>query len=365
MTGKERIKAILNKKPVDRCGFWLGNPADDTKMMYAEALGINIDNTNPENDTTNSVLKASKLFDLDVRLQEEMRSDLFWACPELDPNLYLHPEGKPMFDILGGMPRESLTQPGVFADCEDIKEVEAFDWPDPDYLVFDETLKIAENATSKDMAIFGGMWIPFFHTVADFFGMENYFIKMFTSPQVVHAVTEKVVEFYLEANRRCLEYMGDKIDAQFFGNDLGSQEDLLIAPEQLKEFIYPGFKRIIDQAKSFNLKVVMHSCGAVSDIIPDLIDLGIDALHPLQAKARGMEAENLAEKFKDDLVYIGGIDTQELLPWGTPHQVKEEVKRVQDIFGDHFIVSPSHEALLANVPFENAMAMRDTAINMR
>jgi uroporphyrinogen decarboxylase len=106
----------------------------------------------------------------------------------------------------------------------------------------------------------------------------------------------------------------------------------------------------------------MHSCGAISDIIPDLIDFGIDALHPLQAKAKGMNAENLVKDFKNDLVFIGGIDTQELLPLGTPAQVEEEVKRIKGIFGENYIVSPSHEALLANVNIENVLAMRNAAI---
>lgn len=361
MTGKERIKAIFDRKPVDRHAFWLGNPADDAKEIYAKALGIVTDVSMLETSTDNSILKASKLFDLDVRLHEELGSDLFWACPELDPHLYQHPQGKPMFDIYGGEPRTSLTQPGIFANCEDIEEVEAFDWPNPDYLKFDETLKIVEMASSKGMAIFGGMWMPFFHTVADFFGMENYFMKMYTSPDVVKAVTDKVVGFYLEANRRCLDFMGDKIDAQFFGNDLGSQTDLLIGPDQLNEFVYPGIRKIISQAKSYNLKVVMHSCGAVSSIIPDLINFGIDALHPLQAKARGMDAESLA-KFSNDLVLIGGIDTQELLPFGTSDQVAKEVKRVMGILGDNYIVSPSHEALLANVSIKNVLAMSNAAV---
>ncbi len=360
MNGKERVNAIFNRKPVDRHPFWLGNPADDAKVIYAEALGIPIDTPTDESEQGNSILKATKLFDLDVRLHEKLGSDLFWASPELDPFVYQHPEGKPMFDIFGGKPRTSLTQAGIFGDCEDIGEVEAFDWPNPDYLNFDETLKIIEMASSKGMAIFGGMWMPFFHTVADFFGMENYFIKMFTSPDIVNAVTEKVMNFYLEANQRCLDIMGDKIDAQFFGNDLGSQEDLLIGPDQLKEFVYPGIRKIIDQAKSYNLKVVMHSCGAVSAIIPDLIEFGIDALHPLQAKARGMDAESLVAKFKDKLVFIGGIDTQVLLPYGTPEQVKNEVERLKGVFGENFIVSPSHEALLANVSIENVLAMSST-----
>ena len=86
-------------------------------------LGISVENPKLGNDTGSSILKASKLFDLDIRLHEVLGSDLFWATPELDPNVYQHPEGKPMFDIFGGKPRKSLTQPGIFAECEDPREV--------------------------------------------------------------------------------------------------------------------------------------------------------------------------------------------------------------------------------------------------
>ena len=105
MNGKERVNAIFNRKPVDRHPFWLGNPADDAKVIYAEALGIPIDTPTDESEQGNSILKATKLFDLDVRLHEKLGSDLFWASPELDPFVYQHPEGKPMFDIFGGKPK--------------------------------------------------------------------------------------------------------------------------------------------------------------------------------------------------------------------------------------------------------------------
>ena len=87
-------------------------------------------------------------------------------------------------------------------------------------------------------------------------------------------------------------------------------------------------------------------------------------MHPIQAKAKDMDAENLTKHFKNDLVFIGGVDTQDLLPFGTPQQIRDEVKRLKDVFGSKFIVSPSHEALLPNVSLENALAMRDAAVCM-
>jgi uroporphyrinogen decarboxylase len=105
----------------------------------------------------------------------------------------------------------------------------------------------------------------------------------------------------------------------------------------------------------YNLKVAIHSCGAVSRIIPKLIDFGIDAL---QAKADGMDAGNFAKQFKGHIVFIGGVDNQDLLPFRSPAEVKTEVRRFKKLFGEQFIVSPSHEALLPHVSIENALAMR-------
>jgi uroporphyrinogen decarboxylase len=361
MTGKERIEALFNRKPADRVGFWLGNPADETKEIYSKALGLGNMHDQIKNET-DLKLRTGKAFEFEIELHTKFQSDFFWAYPGQDPQLYIHPEGKPMFDVYGGKPQESLSQPGIFAECEDVKEVENFDWPNPDYLNYDQTVKTVEAAAKRGMSVFGGMWMPFFHIVADFFGMENYFIKMHTNPEVVEAVTEKVVDFYLEANRRCLDLISDKLTAQFFGNDLGSQLNLLISPDKFKKFVYPGFKKIADQAKSYNLKVVLHSCGSVHDLIPQYISAGIDGLHPLQAKASNMDAERLAREFKNDLVFIGGVDTQHLLPFCSPLEVKAEVKRLKKVFGERFVVSPSHEALLPNVSIENALAMRDTAL---
>ena len=351
MTGNERINAILDHKDVDRTGFWLGNPADETKEIYYTHFGIN---SEPEH-------LASGRAELDLALATQ--SDVMWITPEYDHDAWKHPEAKPIWDVLGGKERVSLSQPGVFADCEDVKEVEAFDWPNPDYLDFSSTLKKVKAAEAEGLAVFGGMWCPFFHLAADFFGMENYFIKMHTNPAVVEAVTERIVNFYLEANARCFDAMAPHLDAAFFGNDFGSQQDLLISPRAFKKFVLPSFKKLIDQMKSYGLKVVLHSCGSIVKVIPLLIDAGTDVLHPIQAKAKGMDAENLTARFNGDVVFMGGVDTQELLPFGAPGEVRQDVQRLKRLFGDHFIVSPSHEALLPNVSIENVIAMSQEVRN--
>lgn len=366
MTSRERIERILAGKEVDRPGFWLGNPADDTKERYYEYFGVTGEAEEiPEEFLRTSQVKTNLSGRRDLDLNLAVGSDMIWISPELDAASWKHPDHLPMWDFYGGKERTSLTQPGVFGECEDPGEVERFPWPDPRFLDFSHTRKNVVEAREAGLAVFGGMWMPFFHIACDFFGMENYFVKMYTDPEVVEAVTEKIVSFYLEANRRCLDLMAGELSAGFFGNDFGSQLDLLIAPEMMERFIFPYYLRMIDQIKSYGLKVVVHSCGAIDRIIPRLIDAGIEGLHPLQAKAKGMDAASLAEKYSGRVAFIGGVDTQDLLPFGTEEEVRKEVFRLRDVFGDSFIVSPSHEALLVNVDPEKVVAMSEAARAVR
>lgn len=343
-------------------GFWPGNPWEETKEIYCQGLGIEYA-APPRQEASLSrdeaAAAAARKGKADVDLAAALGSDMYWYAPELDPSSWRHPDGKPMFDCDGGKPKESLSQPGVLASSRTVGEVEKFDWPDPRYLDFGSTLEVIDYARSRGMAVAGGMWTPFFHVLCDLFGMENYFVKMYTEPALVEAATERLLRFYMEANRRFLDLGGEKIDLFFFGNDLGSQNDLLISPDAFDRFVLPGISMTVELAKSYGLPVMVHSCGAVSKIIPRLIDAGVDALHPLQARAAGMGARELAERFRDDLVFVGGVDTQDLLPFRPAAAVRDEVRRLIDLFGSRFIVSPSHEALLPNVAIEKVLAMRD------
>jgi uroporphyrinogen decarboxylase len=363
MNRRELVQSTLNKrKQSDGCAFWLGHPSDEAKEIYCNALGIKkVELSELEKHNREaSVLKASDADEREIELSLNVGSDMIWISPELDLTAWKHPEGKPMWDCFA-KGRTSLGSAGIFAECTDVAEVEAFDWPNPDYLDFSIPVQRTKEAYNRGLSVFGGMWSPFFHVLCDFFGMENYFMKMLTDKAIVHAVTQHVVDFYIETNTRYLELVKDYIDAGFFGSDVGSQYSMMIDMDSFDEFLLPNIKRIIAPIKNAGLTVAYHSCGAVDSIIPQLIDAGIDLLHPLQALATGMDAVSLEKKYGKDLIFMGGVDTQQLLPFKSPKEVREEVLRLRDIFGDHFIVSPSHEALLANVPFENVVAMSKAA----
>jgi len=340
VTKRDHFKEIINHNS-SKCAFWHGRPHPDSQgALYSY---FNVRN--------------------DRELGRRLGGCLNWVYPSpTDGKFWKHPDGIPMFDVLDGKERHSLGQDGVFADCEDVSAVERFHWPDIRYCDYTAAEKDADESIANGQAVLSANWVPFFHICSDFFGMENYFVKMYTDPAVVEAVTEHVVDFYLRLNAKWFDLIGDRMDAIFFGNDFGSQLDMLISPELFDKFVMPYFKRITGQAKSRGYKVVLHSCGAIDRVIPRLIDAGVDALHPIQANACGMDAVSLSKKYKDKLVFIGGVDTQDLLPFGTPEQVRDEVRRIKDLFGPNFVVSPSHEALLPNVSPENIQAMAEAAM---
>ncbi len=329
------IRDIIALRPAARHGFWLGNPHPDTWPLYHRYFGTRTEE------------------DLRLKLGDDFR----WLTPQYMETTYQHPAGKKLFDAR--QYKVFHGQPGPLAGAETEADVAAFDWPDPDYLDFGEALAALRGAGPFYRA--SGFWAPFFHDVMDLFGMEEYFVKMHTNPAVVHAVTSRVCGFYLEANRRFFAAAGDLADGYFFGNDFGTQCDLIVSPRHFEEFILPWFRKFTDQARAHGWQVILHSCGSIVRVIPHLIAAGVNCLHPLQARAAGMEAERLARDFQGKIAFLGGIDTQRLLVHASPAEVRAEVRRLKDVFGPWWIVSPSHEALLPNVPPENVAAMAEAA----
>lgn len=330
-SSRELIRDIINGESVPRSGFWMGQPHQDTWPLYRAWFKVATDE----------------------EVRRILRDDLLWLPAD---GGYHGPNGRPAFPN----PRkgEGLSADGIFSDCESVEEVEAYPWPD--WNDFDFTDVVARLRNAGDVYRASGMWSCFYHIVGDMFGMENYFIKMYTNPDVVHAVTRHVVDFYLAGTERFFREAKDEADGFFFGNDFGTQRDIMISPEAFQEFVFPYFKQLAELGHAFGKQVLLHSCGAITKVIPDLIAMGVNALHPLQACAAGMNAENLAQ-FRGKLAFFGGIDTQHLLVNGTPDEVRADVHRVRRLLGPRLIVSPSHEALLPNVPPENVVAMSEVA----
>jgi len=324
---------VFNRE-ADEGVMWTGHPSNKTVPIYAEAWGI---------EATREAIYSY------------LDDDCRWVMAD---SAYRHPLGEPMFNPAWNTERKSLSAGGCFADIETVEELDAYPWPSLEYLNFTDVYR--EIEAHQDKMVFTGMWSPFFHVVADFLGMENYFVKMYECPEVVQALTQRIVDFYVGANELFFSGLGGRADVMFFGNDFGTQRDLILSPELFRRFVLPSQKRLIAVGKKYGKKIMLHSCGSIYRVILDLIEAGVDILHPIQAQAAGMSARELAQ-YKDSIAFVGGIDAQTFFVNATPEQIAEDVARVRSLLGPGLVVSPSHEEILPNVPAENVLAMARAA----
>jgi uroporphyrinogen decarboxylase len=333
MNSRERITNLISREPADRTGFWLGNPDPASWPILHTYFGTKTEEV----------------------LRQKLGDDFRWYAPDVHGDCYQHPTRPYLFDL--GVEKTYHGQAGPFAECEDPAELDDYEWPQLKHLDFSRTLAALRSFENFYRA--SGFWTPFYHNVMELFGMENYLVKMYTHPEVVHAVTDRVCQFYYDANELFFNHVGDNCEAFFFGNDFGTQRDLIMSPKLFDRFVMPWFKTFTAQGHRQGKQVILHSCGSIYRVIPRLIAAGVDCLHPLQAQAQNMDAVTLARDFSGQITFLGGIDAQGILPHGAPEDVKAEVRRVCELLGPNLIVSPSHEAILPDVSPENVQALAE------
>jgi len=193
-------------------------------------------------------------------------------------------------------------------------------------------------------------------------GVQQALIDPLRDPQFTHRLYEKITEFYLELNERCFEEAGNLIDIFMMGEDLGTQTGLLVSSKIFREFIKPYLARHAGLAKRYGVRVMLHSCGAIRELIPDFIDMGIDILNPIQVRAKRMNTAELKKEFGDRLSFHGSVDIQQTLPLGRPEDVRAEVRdRIRVLGrGGGFILCTTHN-IQEDTPIKNILAMYKAA----
>ena len=195
-----------------------------------------------------------------------------------------------------------------------------------------------------------------------YYRMDNFLMMLAGEPARVHRFLDALVEIHMKNLERFLGAVGPSIDVIVFGDDLGAQNCPQISPRMYREFFKPRHAAMWARAKKLaNAKVMLHCCGAVRQLLPDLIDAGLDAINPVQISCRGMDAGGLKRDFGGDLTFWGGgCDTQQILPCGTPAEVRAHVLRQCETMapGGGFVFQQVHN-ILANVPPGNIIAMYD------
>jgi uroporphyrinogen decarboxylase len=229
--------------------------------------------------------------------------------------------------------------------------------PEGDERLVQGARQLRESTDRAILGLFGGNLLE----LGQFLYRNDRFLMLLAlNPRKAHDFLEKLVELHLENLEKYLKLVGEYIDVIVFGDDLGMQTGPQISPEMYREFFKPRHGRMWRRAKELaDVKVMLHCCGGVRQLLPDLIDAGLDAINPVQVSSRGMESEKLKADFGDKLVFWGGgCDTQRILPLGTPDEIRAHVRRQVDIFskGGGFVFQQVHN-ILANVPPENIIAM--------
>ncbi len=244
------------------------------------------------------------------------------------------------------------------AKFKTVQEIEAnYTWPNPDW--WDYSGIPAQIKGKEDHPIRGGGSEPFLK-YKDLRGGEQAMIDLVENPEIVEYCMGKLFDLAYTETQRIFETIPGKVLISYVAEDMGAQTDLMFSPRHIRRFLLPGMKRMIDLIHQAGAKVFHHNDGNASRIIPDMIALGIDVLNPVQWRAAGMERETLKAKYGSQLIFHGAMDNQYTLPFGTPEEVRQEVRDNLRILGagGGYILAPCHN-LQPITPIANILAMYD------
>jgi uroporphyrinogen decarboxylase len=242
------------------------------------------------------------------------------------------------------------------AAFKDRQELENYNFPDPFASGrFDEARQTV-HTYGEHYAIIGDLECTIFETAWYLVGLEKFLLDLVNDESYVQPLLDRILEINLETGKRLITLGADMIWA---GDDFGGQEGMIMSPELWRRIFKPRIKYLFEELKSVNadIKLAWHSCGSVRPIIADFIEIGLDILNPIQPLASQMDPFILKSEFGKDLILFGGIDIQQLLPSGSPAEIKDDVRRKIDVLGKDggYIIAPAHN-LQDDTPVENILA---------
>ncbi|MGC8642228.1 MAG: uroporphyrinogen decarboxylase family protein [Isosphaeraceae bacterium] len=338
MTPRERVLTAIQREAPDRtpCDFWAEPPTWNRLLAHVghqdrdkllDDLGVDVRHLEatapPERHVADGVFEN------------------FWG----ERYIYRSTDWGPMRDDVKG----------ALAGAESLADLEAFPWPDPDCL--DRSTLVDQCRRYGNHALLYG-FADVWQRPALVRGWEGFFLDMAERPEWAHFMSRKFTDFYLEDYTRAAEITKGRIDLYLLISDLGSQRRPLISMKMFHEFVAPYLKEMIDRIHELGARVLYHSCGLIRRFIPELINLGVDVLDPIQPVGPTMTPESLKAEFGDRLSFHGGIDMQKVLPGAAPEQVQNVVRHYRATLGagGGYILCPAH-LFQPDVPPENILAV--------
>ncbi|MBF0277724.1 MAG: hypothetical protein HQM13_08040 [SAR324 cluster bacterium] len=382
MTAKERVIRALNHSVTDRVPVdFLATPEIWEKLIDH----FDIREKEPDDSRFFDPVweKILTLLKVDCRV---LSYDQFFAPPEhsifegariewwkvfgrSSPNRMwrqITPDGT-RYDIFGRRYVLSNTQTGtyennmpVLKDAESVDDLKKHPWPEPDWWDFSTINHVIDEINQEDEYHIRFRIGSVFEIAWQMRGMEQFFMDMALEPDIPVYIMTRLCEIYIANLTRILDLAGEQIDMVFFYDDVASTENMMMSKKMWEILIKPHHQKIIDVARKFDKPVMYHACGAMYPLIPDLIEMGVDVLNPIQVNAAGMDPRVLKREFGEKICFHGGINIVETLPKGTTEEVQAEVLDRIKVLGENggYIMSSSHH-IQSDTPLENVLAMYD------
>jgi len=299
--------------------------------------------------------------------QEELLARLHVDRPVVVGPRYVGPTPPAGEDIFGCRSRPVDYGTGVYSECvynplaqyDSVEGIEAnYTWPDPDWWDYSEVPQ--QLVGNEDKPIQGGGSEPFL-VYKNLRGQERAFMDLIEYPDIVHYSLDKLFELAYQNTLRIYEAIPGKVHISYVAEDLGAQDSLMYSPGQIREFLLPRMRRMMDLVHSAGAYVFHHTDGAARDILPDLVEAGIDVLQALQFSADDMDPAVMKQRYGDRLCFQGGVSVQTTLPFGTADDVRAEARRLMAEVGrgGGFLLGPAHD-VPKDVPLANVLALIET-----
>jgi len=242
------------------------------------------------------------------------------------------------------------------AAAQDISDIDNYPFPVVSASGRFEAAREAVKKYGTDYGIVADLETSIFETAWYLVGLEKLLTDLVTQPPYVQPLLDRIMQINIETGKQLIELGADMI---WCGDDFGGQQGMIMSPELWRQVFKPRIQHMFVEFRKVNpdIKIAWHSCGSIVPIIRDFIDIGLDVLNPIQPKANGMEARFLKQNYGDELVFFGGVDVQELLPFGSPDEIKREIKQRISILGENggYIVARAHN-IQDDTPVENVLA---------
>jgi uroporphyrinogen decarboxylase len=246
------------------------------------------------------------------------------------------------------------------AQAETIADLEAYPWPSPDDYDYSALKELAARCAGRSVQV-GYTAIFFWHN--NLRGLEQSLVDPLERPEFTRYLVQKVSDFFQEYHTRCFEATRGCVDSTQVTDDFGSQQGLLISPRTFDQFYRAPMQRGIDLAHHYGLVVFHHDDGDLRKLLPRLVEMGIDLLNPIQWRCGNWDLAQLKAEYGQKLCFHSAVDNQQTLPFGTPDDVRKEVKTLIQTLGADgtgFIIGPCHN-LQPVTPLENILALYETA----